>query len=784
MTKKPTSVEQARICTEAGLRVMPIRMPAKTPAVPKGSFGRYKPDFTVAPESFRPSDQIGILLGRVTHRADVELLGLDRDGAMTWAQLEQVLGQLPPTLSSKGDRHRFYWIPAGLDIGQVNGFLRCDGGAIDTRPNPGGYFREPWEWDNTLDLARVAYLPLSALAALQAAEAPHDDNEGASLPEPRELEPDEGDALLEALIAEFPPGGSSAGYHDACKATGGALRRAGASRDDTEALLEILVAQTGSTQPATRVEGGLNAWDRADSGDTAFGIPRLKELLDCEGRATCEALDAIRLITCFMQPLEVHETEHTVTLPAPAAPPDADKALEVLPAWVQAHVRAVREELRTPLDMNVANAVGALACAASGRIRVQVTPSYSCHVCQFVCTIAPPGELKSPAFNRALSPVKAWVRDKQAEGARTLVEQKLFRAALETKLKRLQKDNDRGRDPEVDNPLSEELLQVATQLEACPEPIPFEMLVEDCTPEMLSHMLAQQGGIVCASSDASKVFQVVSGKYSDKSGGDLQAWLKAFDGEAAIVHRMGRVAEKPRYPDRTTLSALLSIQPSVLAVARGNSDLEGQGMLDRFVWVQCASQGTRWTPGEIPAPLPQAVSEAYAAGVQSILNRPEATVRLSQGAYLNGYIAHRDEIEALRVGELSDMSGWLGKHLERVVRIAAVLWAADGAVGEVTLSQFARAVVIGRWALGHAVNVYMKDSEATIEGRIASCVLRRNITEKGPVTKRTVLQHARPRLKSKAMQEVLDDLVEHGTLVAVAQGRDRTPLYYHAKWAR
>ncbi len=776
---KPSPSAQARIYTDAGLRVMPISMPAKTPAVPKGSFGRGAPDFTVPPAQFRAGQEVGILLGRVTHRADVELLGLDRDGAMTWAHLETVLGQLPPTLSSKGDRHRFYWIPAGLNLSQANGFVRCAGGAIDTRPNAGGYFREPWEWDSGFDLARVAYLPLSALAALQAAEVLAE--EPTDLPDLRDLEPDEGDAIIEAAIEEFPDAGQ--GRHTTFMALGGTLRRIGASAEDSEAIARAVAEGVGSDATEARTAAAVDAWERCDRGESAYGRTTLRDYMLNGGPKTLEALDAASRMPGWMQGVVAaleHETEPTVTLPASAAPPDVDRALEVLPAWVQAHVRAVREELRTPIDLNIANALGALSSAISGRVRVRIQDGYTCHTCLFVCAVADSSERKSPAFRRATAPIAHWCAERQQSEKEGLHRALQRRALVETRRKSLQTllgkqlGDDSGA---ADVPENQEMIQLSIELDA-PAPVAFEFLVEDATPEALADLLAIHGRLACFSSDASKVFQVLAGRYSEGQG-DLGVWLEAYDGNPRKVHRIGREVEKPRH-EQTTLSAVLSIQPHVLESVTGNASLVGEGLLPRFCWVVCPAPVMRLAcQDDRRRPVPDDVDAAWNLGVRTLLELPVGTeARLSAEAF-ELYAAWDYELEqrmrgsdnGFLTGDLTgDMCSWAGKHLERTVRIAALLWACEGARGPVTASHMSRAIVVARWLVPHAVAALRGVEADSVEARLLEVVRRH--TKTGPASKRTIQRHApRPlRSDSKGLSARLENMCDRGMLNLTPKG--------------
>jgi len=240
----PSIQEQARMCRAAGLRIMPISMPSKTPAVLKGFYGRDLPDATCEPDDFTDGQQVGIICGR-TEREGLDILGLDRDGEMTWEQLEAALGvKLPPTLSSKGDRHRFYSLPAGHGLRQANGILRCPGGQLDTRPDHGGYLREPWEWDGGFDAARIADFP--DVEALRALRPPQSERARKERP-PSEKQLPENDAEIVRRLASVWQKNTTGDA--ALGAFGGVLYRAGVSVERAEAMTEALADAVASTHP-------------------------------------------------------------------------------------------------------------------------------------------------------------------------------------------------------------------------------------------------------------------------------------------------------------------------------------------------------------------------------------------------------------------------------------------------------------------------------------------------------------------------------------------------------
>lgn len=568
------------------------------------------------------------------------------------------------------------------------------------------------------------------------------------------------------------PGGLRRGGRDVCRALGGLLARHGYHPD---AIEQAVREQLPSDQPDVRAEQARQCAEQLYDGDShAAGYSVLEQRYGAE--AVTQLEQAIgdpwvqRLLASWPPPRPSARLAG-----APATPEtSAEAALAALPDWVSDHVRACQEELRTPLALNIANALGTLACAVSGRLEVRIHSNYTAHTCLFVCSVAPPGELKSPSFRLCTSPIKAWVAEQQDAGREELQRKLLARHDLEARKAALEKARKQMWGEYDDAPEDKDLLAVRIALEA-PEPVPFDFLVEDCTPEALSDLLATHGRIACLSSDASKVFSVLAGQYS-KGQADLGVWLEAYDGSMPKVHRIGRKAVEPRHT-QTTLSALLSIQPQVLERITGNAAMVGEGLVQRFCWVVCQSGGKRWAEGEIPTPVPTPIAETWDAGVRFLLDLPAQEVKLSAEAF-RVYIAWRDELEGrLRAGDLAgELSGWASKHLERTARIAAVLWAAEGAEGEVSAEHMGRATVIAQWLIPHAVAALQGADVSSDEAAVLHCVARLAAKvgdSRAWVTRRGIQQCVTPkrlrRNADKVLVPLLKDLVGQGALEADAE---------------
>jgi hypothetical protein len=795
--------QRARTYTSAGLRVIPVSPETKRPRTK----GFDSPTFT-AYQRVKPDDMVAVLCGPcpalgATSAAPLAgdwLLCIDLDGDLTPTGLADALSaELPETLTTHAGKHLWYRVEPGPHrdrLKQWAGILgrrkawAGEGKAPDADVRwLGGYAREHKEPAEAFNVDQIVILPAATVEAIVATRPVSEEREAEALGPVHDLSDDAVELLVTALVPAWPDEGE--GRHDAFLALGGMLRRQGVSARTTRAVATAIIDGTGSDR--SRVKDALDAWTRTDAGQPAYGWTELSSHLHGDAETLLRAIDDATtdpwLTRLLAQGWPPPRPRMSVAEASPVGPSadeaTAEAALATLPDWVSAHVRAAQEELRTPLDLNLINAIGVLACAASGRLKLRLTSTYSCHTCLFVCSVADPGQLKSPAFRLAAAPIKAWVAEQQDAERDALEQRRMKRDKLEADVKRLAKAWADGYDDDPAAPEAKELREKRVLLEVTQPPVPLEFLVQDATPEALSDLLATHGRIACLSSDASKIFSILGGQYS-KGQADLGVWLEAYDGEMKAVHRIGREPVKPQHA-QTTLSAVLSIQPEVLERITGNAAMVGEGLVQRFCWVVCQSSGPRWAPGEQPTPVPTDVSETWDAGVRFVLGLSLGTeVALSDGAR-EVYTAWRDELEERMQanGRLAgDMRGWASKHLERTARIAALLWACEGAEGKALGAEhMARAVTIGRWLVPHALRALHGGDATTDESSVLSAVARRaeqTGDARAWITRRELQMCVTPkRLRrnvDRVLVPILKDLVGRGALEATEDmGKLRVP---------
>lgn len=286
-----------------GFRLLPVDQSTKRPKPGISGFEAGAADWTTAARNFSPTDAPAILCGPcpALGLSGDWLMVLDRDGDAEWHQLEAALGlALPPTLSSKGDRHRYYRVAAGPLRDQIQQWQPLLGRGPE-RPKidlkwAGGYAIEANAWDAPVRVDAIAILPgrwLEALLATRArlagsAARARIGRGGAPAPVPMGALPE---VALAALAAIWPdPGG---GCHDAALALGGLLSDSDWALPDVMRFAAALFDRAGTTNRCTQV---AYSWTnkRLDPDSHAYGLPTLIAALRGPAGGKNAAVKALR----------------------------------------------------------------------------------------------------------------------------------------------------------------------------------------------------------------------------------------------------------------------------------------------------------------------------------------------------------------------------------------------------------------------------------------------------------------------------------------------------------
>ncbi len=505
-------------------------------------------------------------------------------------------------------------------------------------------------------------------------------------------------------------------------------------------------------------------WDRPQSGSTYGTITIQKAIENCEE---------------VYSPRKEH-SENTLLQFEPIVPlmPQWSSLpqfpLEALPKVMKSYATAVAAHSQTSPDMAAVIGLGVLAVCLQGKFKVEGTPGYYEPLSLYTVLIAAPGERKSGVMRAMTGVLYDYEQEFNKSRSDEVRKNRQEREAVERQISGLKKKLENKYDREMEM----ELQQLEGQLADMPELKSVRFFADDCSSEALTSLLANNGGRLAVISAEGGIFDIMAGRYSNKT--NIDVWLKGHCGDPIYVDRKSREAECIPHP---ALSAILTIQPSVLTEIMENTTMTGRGLIARFLYSSPPSRiGSRVFRA---AAIPEETKDAYRRLVYRLMDIPVAeetqTLYLSEKAFevIETYFA---EHEKYLLGEGQATADWANKYIGAVLRIAGLLHCADMAPGncEISATTIGRAIEIGKYFLAHSGYAYSMMS-GDINIRKARFVMAKLEKFGQPEVKRSDLfQACRGKFfqKTEEIFPTLELLEEHGYLRQVIperQGAGRPP---------
>ena len=451
------------------------------------------------------------------------------------------------------------------------------------------------------------------------------------------------------------------------------------------ALLRELAVHTGcNAAQMDRLfrQSGLmrEKWDRPQSGSTYGAISIEKAIALCRTPAV-EAFPPV-----------IPLTQSAASLPA--------FPIWCLPAPFAAYAEAVAQHSQTAVDMAGVIALGVLAVCFQGKYLVQGTPGYFEPLNLYIMLIAPPGERKSSVMRemtQCLYDYEQGLNQRLLPGIR---QNQFQRASLQRKIEGLESKlkHKPNREEEL------ELQSLQEELENLPEQKPVRFFADDCTSEALTNLLCANHGIFSVISTEGGIFDVMAGRYSNRV--NIDTWLKAHCGDVIQVDRLTRGTEYIAHP---ALSAILTVQPSVLHEIMDNATLAGRGLVARFLYASPPSRiGARvFCAPPVLVALQQQYREAVFRFMALPIPAEPAVLVLSDRATaeIASYFSIHEQFLA---GEGQEIADWASKYIGAILRIAGLLHAADmdDGASEIQAETVRRAIAIGKYFLAHSRYAY------------------------------------------------------------------------------
>lgn len=470
--------------------------------------------------------------------------------------------------------------------------------------------------------------------------------------------------------------------------------------------------------------------------------------------------------------------------------------LDALPGWMRAYVSNLADATQTPPDLAALIGLGVLSTAAGGRVKVWVRSTWQEPVNLYIAAALESGNRKSGVVRQVTNPLREWERlrakERQPDVAAARSRRRVAEQALEHAEARAAKESDLSQRVV----LQDEAEQLARQLEALPVVQLPRVLTEDCTPERLAGLLAEQGGRMAILSPEGDVFDVMAGRYSSEP--NFGIFLKGHAGDPHHVDRQGRPAE---YVAEPALTIAVSPQPDVLGGLADKPSFRGRGLLARFLYALPPSLLGRRAVN--PPEMPDEAQASYDKAVLAILERFQ-TSALVDGEEPHHYIKpHAEALQALDRflawvepqlgphGDLAAVKDWGGKLTGAVVRIAALLHLADKPADAVAWKSpisretMERAIHIGRYLIPHAQAAYDLMGLDTDTGSARTLVDWICAKRKERFTKREAHQANKGHFKTVAeLEPALQLLEERGYIRREAwerpkgqRGQNPSPAY-------
>ncbi len=466
---------------------------------------------------------------------------------------------------------------------------------------------------------------------------------------------------------------------DAALALTGGLHRLGWLEDDVAAFVTSVAQAAGDEEPSSRATAAGYSRRRLVEGGPATGWPRLASFLGDDvvvrakawlGAPGCENSDPTEVP--WEPPVEL------VAGPRPPFPTD------IFPDWLQAYVEAVAVATQTPRALAGMLVLSCLATACAKKFVVHLNADWHEPINIFTVTAMPPAERKSAVFTEVTRPIVEFEATEVARLAPQIAEAQGRHKIAEQVLGRAQKDaalanaSERAALVARADELARELAMVDT-------PVAPRLIADDCTPERLSSMLAEQGGRIAIMAPEGDVFDLMSGRYGTNGAPNFGVYLKGHAGDDLRVDRVGRRGE---YVHAPAITVGLAVQPEVVHGFTTRSGFRGRGLLGRFLYAIPESLlGRR----DIDPPVvPVHARNRYHQNLTALLLMRPSTDQKEEGvpephrlvltvAARRNFRSFQAELEP-RLGDLRDLEhlrDWAGKLAGAVARIAGLLHLAE-----------------------------------------------------------------------------------------------------------
>jgi putative DNA primase/helicase len=451
----------------------------------------------------------------------------------------------------------------------------------------------------------------------------------------------------------------------------------------------------------------------------------------------------------------------------------------LLPGIYGEFANALAVATETAPALSVMTILAVLSASAAKYFRVAPKPGWLEPLNIYTMVALPPANNKSQILKACTKPLVEWEQAQAEILLPTIKQQQSERKTQEKIIESLRLKAARLNDNSL---INEVACKEAELIE--PETLP-RLFVNDVTSESLTSAIYEQGGHLAIFSDEGGILETLTGLYT---GGvaNVDILLKGIDGGYTRVKRKDKSIDLQPY-----LTVALVVQPGIVQKMASKKAFDGNGILERFLYVLPKSKlgyRTHDTPS-----VPEHIVAAYHQKINSLLNY-SATLKIgaeSQALILSAEALQKWQAFQLRIetqlrpgAKFSFCQGWGGKICGFALRIAGLMHIAKHGFGDSLIDKetMANALALAELLADHALAAYaLMGADQTLEdakeifnylvGKGAASFSRSEIT--------TALRH-RGCGNSRRLSEALPILIDRNILHAerdLSTGKPTTRYY-------
>lgn len=439
----------------------------------------------------------------------------------------------------------------------------------------------------------------------------------------------------------------------------------------------------------------------------------------------------------------------------------------VFPDWLRDYIEGVAEESQTPVDASAMAAIATLSTVIAGKFVVSPRPGWTETLNTYTVMALGSANRKSAVFNRFLSPITEYERTESERLKPEIADQQSTIRAKEKRVSYLEMEySKKGEDEKLEEAKSISKEIAEEKILSSPR-----FITADATPEVIADLMHKHNEkIAIMSAEGAEAFEMMAGRYSDKSNIDI--YLKAHAADYVSVDRMSRNSITLHNP---TMTIGLFVQPSVIQNIPFN--FQNRGLTQRFLYSLPKSiVGFRKTETEMmheevdlrfKTNIKRLLEYKSAAGDESEEDKPN-TLTFDAEAYQ--YMIQLEDEREVMLRDLNipeGFRGWLGKMTGQIIRITALFHIADNVTSNlkdmpltINKTTLERANKLRDYFISHAEAAHgvMGANECEEDARyILKCITEsKNLKDKEVIDYQDLWQLAKKKLgKSQNLKDVL-----------------------------